>query len=208
MPSPMLFPLPAEVINIIKSDSLKFSDAAGAFSDKIQEVREKVHALQERVDSGELDTFNGVSLLELKIHGLLGYVTDLALYCLLKIQGQKLESNPVVDRLIEHRIVLERTRPLEQKLKYQIDKLLRAVATSVYDKVNEDIQADQPSTLDGADPLQFKPNPSNLASAGSSRGDLFVYDSAVLIPLEQQGETANDGIYRPPKVAPVPYEEQ
>lgn len=35
-----------------------------------------------------------------------------------------------VDRLIELRIVLEKMRPLELKLKYQIDKLIKAASST------------------------------------------------------------------------------
>ncbi|KAI8855296.1 hypothetical protein BC829DRAFT_438693 [Chytridium lagenaria] len=163
---------------------------------RFDEVREKVQSLQSRVDTGDLDTFNGVSLLELKTHGLLSYITDLTLYCMLKVQGQRLVPPnqpplPLIDRLIEHRVVLERTRPVEQKLKYQIDKLLRGVATSVYDRVNRG-EDGMPAVAEETDALKFKPNPSNLVSAGAARDN----------------STSNDGIYRPPKVAPVPYEEK
>ncbi|KAJ3119033.1 hypothetical protein HDU96_003208 [Phlyctochytrium bullatum] len=195
--SPIPPPLPAEVLQIIHSDAGKFSDAVSQLNARLGEIRQKVRSLQERVDSGELDTYKGVSLLEVKSHSLLAYITDLSVYSLLKLQGQKVESHPVIDKLIEHRVVMERTRPLEQKLKYQIDKLLRTVATSVYEKVNQDMQEETADNIQGADPLQFKPNPSNLVSA-----------SEMTATEEETSAKEKDGIYRPPKVAPMPYEEK
>ena len=44
----------------------------------------------------------------------------------MKLSGQSIQNHPVIENLIELRIVLEKLKPLEQKLKYQIDKLIRA----------------------------------------------------------------------------------
>jgi len=55
---------------------------------------------------------------------------------------------------VELRAILEKSKPLEAKLKYQIDKLIKA-ASGANPKSTEigDINAD---------PLQFKPNPKNM----------------------------------------------
>lgn len=52
-----------------------------------------------------------------------------------------------LDRLIENRIILEKCKPIEQKLKYQIEKYIkRSIVGSV----------------DGNDPSRFKANPDDL----------------------------------------------
>lgn len=51
------------------------------------------------------------------------------------------------DRLVEIRTVLERIRPIDHKLKYQIDKLVKAAVTG---------------TADANDPSQFRANPDNF----------------------------------------------
>lgn len=53
------------------------------------------------------------------------------------------------DRLVEIRTILERMRPVEHKLKYQIEKLLKFATTGKFAE---------------NDPLQFKANPANLIS--------------------------------------------
>ena len=52
-----------------------------------------------------------------------------------------------LERLVEIRTVMERMRPIEHKLKYQVEKLLKIVTAG---------------KLGDADPLQFKANPGNL----------------------------------------------
>jgi U3 small nucleolar ribonucleoprotein protein LCP5 len=53
----------------------------------------------------------------------------------MKLNGQSIQNHPVVEHLIELRIVLEKLKPLEQKLKYQIDKLIRATIINDDDDV-------------------------------------------------------------------------
>ena len=56
-----------------------------------------------------------------------------AYYLVMKAEGKKITNHPVVKHLVELRIYMEKMAPLENKLKYQIDKLLR-VATNASDQ--------------------------------------------------------------------------
>lgn len=58
------------------------------------------------------------------------------------------------DRLVETRTVLERIRPLEYKLKYMMEKLVKAALTGVTDESN---------------PTQFRANPHNMVDSVSNR---------------------------------------
>ena len=62
---------------------------------------------------------------------LLSYCTNLCFYFYLKASGIRVSDHPVVAQLVEQRALLEKLRPLETKLKYQIDKLVRAATTGV-----------------------------------------------------------------------------
>ena len=48
---------------------------------------------------------------------------------LAKTRGESINGAPFVDRLIELRVVLEKIHPLEKKLQYQIDKLVKIATT-------------------------------------------------------------------------------
>ena len=54
-----------------------------------------------------------------------------------------------LERLVEIRTLLERMRPVEHKLRYQIEKLLKIASAGKFED---------------SDPLQFKANPNNLIS--------------------------------------------
>lgn len=45
--------------------------------------------------------------------------------------GKQIERDPSIDRLIEIRTVLEKIRPIDYKLRYQIDKLVKTAITGV-----------------------------------------------------------------------------
>ena len=83
---------------------------------------------------------------------LLSYCTNLSFYLLLKAEGRSVKSHPVIKNLVMLRTMLEKLRPLEKKLSYQINKLLKAAELG-------------PETAAAADPLSYKPKPSALVSA-------------------------------------------
>ncbi|KAF8969962.1 hypothetical protein BDZ97DRAFT_1653380 [Flammula alnicola] len=162
-----------------------------------------------------LDVTSGISLLSLKHHLLLSYLQSLVLVAARRVVGDSLSerapptqqfgakdrdargshAGDLIDSMIENRIVLEKAEVLESKMRYQIEKLVRIAAEPAQSNVVTD------------DPLAFRPNPMAL-----------VGDSSV--PQEPSGhgskskytdvdDTANDdGIYRPPRLAPMPYVEK
>ena len=77
-----------------------------------------------QVREGNLATAEGVTYLETKNLLLLQYCMHLVFYLLLKAEGQPVQQHPVIARLVEIRAFLEKIRPIDKKLRYQIDKLL------------------------------------------------------------------------------------
>jgi len=76
-----------------------------------------------------------------------------------KCSGKGLTGEAAVERLVETRTVLEKIRPIDQKLRYQVDKLVNIAENG---------------TVDQNDPLRYKPNPEGLTSKldeGSSDED-------------------------------------
>jgi U3 small nucleolar ribonucleoprotein protein LCP5 len=169
---------------------------------------------------------DGISLLDVKNELLLSYLQNLVFLILLKLRQAK-SGKPdgredelklgdlVVSKLVELRLYLEKgARPLEDKLRFQIDKVLRAAddaersakAAQESAKANghgsgsesgseegdsEDEDGDQDGAVDGrkiAD-LQHRPNLSGWQrpAAAATAGK----------------EKDASGVYRPPKIAPV-----
>lgn len=92
----------------------------------LQETSGSVSKLKEQYESSSVANNDKVSLLSLKSASMLAYINALVM-----VIGDKLGGNPTADsgreKSIEHRVVLERgIKPLEKKLSYQLDKLVRA----------------------------------------------------------------------------------
>lgn len=65
----------------------------------------------------------GITLLDAKNQLLLTYLSYLAYYILLKTHGLPVAAHPVVDRLIEVKLLLQKLQPIERAVKPEIDRL-------------------------------------------------------------------------------------
>lgn len=136
-------------MGIIPEDLSAAKALLSTVQEQVRAVTAHVQNLTENVRNGVYPTEKGLGFLELKDQLLLLYMQDLVHIIMEKASGRSLKENPGIMRLVEIRTVLEKMRPIDQKLKYQIDKLVRAAVTG---------------SLAENDPLRFKPNPQNLVS--------------------------------------------
>ena len=121
----------------------------------INEINDQIRPVLDRIKQQALPTSRGVTFLQVKLHLLLCYVTNLAFYLLLKAEGRSVKDHPVLDQILRTRYVLrvmlvpcarlpratlcdtrcvrvvrstmlDRLKPLDSKLQYQIARLLRS----------------------------------------------------------------------------------
>jgi U3 small nucleolar ribonucleoprotein protein LCP5 len=108
-------------------------------------TRETIQSIKARSPS-ELETKNGISLLSLKHHLMLSYLHSLTLVSSRKALGHSLNertspkkkftnsereerganAGDLVDTMIEGRVILEKVKALEGRMRYQIEKLVKA----------------------------------------------------------------------------------
>lgn len=158
----------------------------GEMNVSAQNVASLVDNMIQRVRRGEMSTDQGLSFLEMKYNMLLSYLINLTFIVLRKCSGEKIEGDPCIDRLIEIRTVLEKIRPIDHKLKYQIDKLVKTAVTGS----SED------------DPSSYRANPDNLIGKMDDASDESDSDSSEKVG---KGEKSKSGVYVPPKLAAVHY---
>jgi U3 small nucleolar RNA-associated protein 3 len=90
-----------EKLELVRRDAPELLALVEELKQKTREVREKLAPLLERArQKGAAETAKGVSLLEVKYHALLHYVTLLAFFLLLKAEGRTVKDHPVVKRLV------------------------------------------------------------------------------------------------------------
>lgn len=122
----------------------EFYECLSSLSSHFKDFEEAVGKVKEMLSDQTVDTKNGISLLDLKNQTVLNYLISLLTLMLRKIEGKDIEE--VRWNSIVNRTVLERIRPLENKLHYQIEKLMRV-------------------TTDKNDALNFKPDVEDLESS-------------------------------------------
>ena len=169
-----------EARELVTKDSPELLTLLAELQERLAELHNHVAPLVERMQAQAYAAPQGLSLLHVKHQLLLSYCTNLCFYFHLKTAGQRVADHPVIAQLIEQRALLEKIKPLEVKLKYQIDKLVRAATTGV---------AAQDS---------LRPNPSRLVGPREDEeGDGEDSDTA---------QANSDGLFRPSRVAPMPYD--
>ncbi|PYH47000.1 small subunit rRNA maturation protein LCP5 [Aspergillus saccharolyticus JOP 1030-1] len=176
---------------------------------------------------------DGISLLDTKSDLLLSYLQNLVFLIIFQLRGLKKDEEDDVDeslpediikKLVELRVYLDRgVRPLEGRLKYQVDKVIKAAedaertehsaATTRKSKKIKgsddeesgsegssesegDSEEDDEGEGDGEDidEMAYRPN----VSAFSKRGEP---QTAKVDKSSKQ--PASDGIYRPPRIMPT-----
>jgi hypothetical protein len=97
----------------------------------------------------------------------------------------QVKNHPVFKELVRYRTLLERIRPLDRKMKYQIDKMLK-IANAGEEGIDES--------------LNYAPNPDQLILGDGEEDEND----------EENGGKKNekDGIYRAPRFSSVPYEDE
>jgi len=117
-----------EKLDLIVKDSPELLLLLDSLKERMREIRERIAPLIQRARAAQIPTSKGLSYLETKYHLLLNYCTNICFYLLLKAEGKSVKNHPVIDHLARTRTVIDRLKPLDQKLKYQIDKLLKLAA--------------------------------------------------------------------------------
>jgi U3 small nucleolar ribonucleoprotein protein LCP5 len=122
---------------------------------------------------------DGLDYLQVKNGIMISYLIDLTMLLRCKLNSGDDESKVVgeqcIKRLQEMKVALEKMRPLEKRMRYQIDKLLAlstlgagtfaAVGQEEEEKdVSGDEEREEGGELDENDPLSFKPDLQGMMS--------------------------------------------
>ncbi|KAH9409775.1 PREDICTED: neuroguidin-like [Rhagoletis zephyria] len=162
-----------------------------------------VKALLEKMKNNELPTENGISLFDMKNKMFLSYLVDLTDVLFTKLRGESIaERTGTLERLVEERTVLEKIRPIEHKLKYQVDKLMKVLNTGA---------------IDQNDPMNLKPNFSSIAEGedGEDGGAMNLDDvdedessDVKNLAMTDAKKSSNGGVYVPPRLAQMKFEDE
>ncbi|KAJ8010553.1 hypothetical protein DPEC_G00076280 [Dallia pectoralis] len=176
--------------DLIDSDGPNSIRLLNSLTEQVASVTSHVRDLLKKVKDGSFQTSKGLSFLDLRYQLLLFYLQDVTHLISVKSEGASVKDNSSLHRLVTVRTVLEKMRPLDQKLRYQIDKLVRTAVTG---------------SLGENDPLQFRPNPDNLVSKLSESEESEDDGEETAAGTEKKVPSSGKK-YVPPKIAPMHYE--
>lgn len=177
---------------------------------------------------------DGISLLDAKSEILLSYLHNLVFLIIFQLRQSSSKENvdnadnslseDAVKKLIELRVFLDRgVRPLEGRLKYQVDKVIKAaedaerterpvksskskVAKKAKGSDSEEGSSDEESGSDNSgedseeedlDEMAFRPN---IGAFAKSKAEV---PQSQAKSTKSTREVPSDGIYRPPKIMPT-----
>ena len=83
-------------------------------------IEASVEPLVKAAKDGDFATEDGISYLDTKYLLMLSYCSSIVFYLLLKAEGRSVKDHPVIERLVEIRLYLEKLRPIDKKLQYQV----------------------------------------------------------------------------------------
>ena len=175
--------------DLIAEDTPKLQEFLQSIKQVTNEIIPLISKLSNLVDDGNITIKNGVSLLDVKNEALLAYMIDLVTLVLSKVNGASIVESDSVNRIVEHRTVLEKLRPLEQKLKYQIDKVIQASTAA--------------AALNENNPLSYKPNLDNFGDSDDDDDNDDDSDDEAQATLDAMKNRK----YVPPHIAAVRQEE-
>jgi len=181
----------AAATDAVTADAPEIMALQRELAKNLEEVKNVVEPALQVAKKGGYATELGISYLETKHMLMLSYCVNIVMYLLLKSEGVAVKDHPVVVRLVEIRTYLEKLRPIDRKLKYQIEKLLKLA--SEQNEREELGDGDGGGGGDaGEDPLAFRPNPDALVSK---------------VEEDAADGDGDGGVYRPPKMLPTSMED-
>ena len=106
-------------------DSKELEGIEAELDENLKMVNETLKPFMEKMK--QLPRSEGLSFLQTKYNLLLHYCINAVYYVKAKAEGRKLKpTDLVIERLVKYRLLLEKMKPMEAKLKHQIDRLLEA----------------------------------------------------------------------------------
>jgi len=159
------------------------SGAYASLEQRVEQARTQLASAQKK--EGPPNARGPAAYLEMKAQLFLSYLIALTYYLLLKVKGVPIRSHPVVPRLLWIRSLLEKLKPVDQRLQYQINKLMQW---------NDAKKVEQQAGVPDAHALRPGSLTATVADEEEEEKD-----------EEQNEEEKEHEAYKPPKISQVEY---
>ncbi len=174
---------PAEKRHLVLADAPELMSLLDDLKLRTKECNDVLLPALDKAKSVNI-TSAGLSYLEAKTQLMLSYCSNIIVYLMLKADGRSVADHPVMRKLLECRLLIDKLRPIDGKLKYQIDKLLRACQTE-----------------NDAD-MSFKP-----ALGDDSDDEADHVDKKSIVAAKFGAADKDDAVYKAPRITAVHFDE-
>ena len=135
---------------MLAQDSPELQGLLTELKDTLETASQKLQPLLKKAKAGEVESnAAGISYLEMKYNLMMSYCTFLSFYVLLKLDGKDVTNHPVLFKLAHMRTLLEKLKPLDDKLQHQLDKMMDKAEeeeeTLKYNSKHEELKIDDES---------------------------------------------------------------
>lgn len=111
-------------MEVVMSDAPELVGLLSEFKDGLDNLK-IVQVLLQKVKGDKNVTKEGLNYLEVKQLLLLCYCQSIVFYLLLKAEGRSVRDHPVIARLVEIRDLLDKVRPIDNRLENQFERILK-----------------------------------------------------------------------------------
>ncbi|CAK9220741.1 unnamed protein product [Sphagnum troendelagicum] len=118
-----------EQMELLMSDAPELVALVTELRDGLNELHTKIQPVMDKVKDGLQATKEGMNYLEVKHVLLLSYCQSIIFYLLMKAEARSVRDHPVIARLVELKMLLQKLSPIDKKLQHQLERLLKDVQT-------------------------------------------------------------------------------
>jgi len=136
------------VNSVFEEDLPKYGALLNDIEHELDQLSEVVKKVDSSIENELSNHKDGVELFGLKNSCMSMYLTDLLNVVGCQLSGVSISGSPLVDRLIEERVVIERIKPLEDKITYKTEKLTKMASGKM---AQDDPLNQKPADIDDID---------------------------------------------------------
>ncbi|KAL6578178.1 hypothetical protein OROMI_010506 [Orobanche minor] len=109
-----------EQMDIVKSSAPELIGLLSQLNDALEQL-DRVTPLVDKIRGRERAKKGGMHYLEVKQHLLQSFCQAITFYLLLKSEGQPVRDHPVIDRLVEIKVLLDKVKEMDEKLIFDVE---------------------------------------------------------------------------------------
>ncbi|KAI3747270.1 hypothetical protein L6452_09724 [Arctium lappa] len=136
-----------EQMDIVYNSAPELVGLLSELNEAVEQLETKVDPILSKLKEEKNLNKTGIQYMELKKQLLLSYCQAITFHLLLKSEGHSVRDHPVLARLVEIKNLLDKMKPLDENLSFDVEDFLKKQATTTMLDSPEEIAAIDPVSL-------------------------------------------------------------